>query len=304
VKAGADPLEVASKSKQRELAKAQLADAQESLAEMKAGADAATVALKTAAVNSAKLALQTAQELLADATLTAPFDGVVTKVSATDGQSIGPATAILTLTDTSVVEVSGNVDEVDILYVKVGATATVTLDALRGQTLQGAVSSISTAATTQSGVVRYPVSIRVTVPAGVELRAGLTATANVVLRQENNVLLIPSLAVRGSYSEPYVLVANGGKAKQQAVSLGNSDDYWVVVTSGLNEGDRVVMDASTTTAQSNINAALRQFQLGGVGVPAGGVFISGGQEPGRQQQQSSGGQRRQSTGGQGQQSGR
>ncbi|MDP3064432.1 MAG: efflux RND transporter periplasmic adaptor subunit, partial [Chloroflexota bacterium] len=293
VKAGADPLNVASLAKQLELTKAQLADVEQRLADVKAGADPATVALKDANLKTSKLTLQAAQERLAKASLSAPFDGVVTQVSAVNGQAVGANTAILTLADTTVVEVSGNVDEIDILYVKEGATATVTLDALQGRTLQGTVSSISSAATTQQSVVRYPVRIRVTVPSGVELRAGLTATANVVLQQENNVLLIPSLAVRGSYTEPYVLLADGGVTRQQSVTVGNSDGYWIVVSQGLKAGDRVVLDGATTTAQSNINAAIRQFQsqsqFGGGMLPGGGMIPqSGGAGGGQQPPQGSG----------------
>lgn len=267
-----DKADVDAAKAQVEVAKAQLADAQQHLADVQAGADPLDVALKEAAVNTAKLALSQAQARLAAATLPAPFDGVITSIAATPGQQIGANATVMTLVDPSTVQVTGSVSEIDILNVRLGAKATVTLDALRGQTLQGSVASISPAAKSSQGVVSYPVAITVTVPGGVSLVSGLTATASVIVSQENNVLLIPSTAVYGTFDNPYVMLQSNGKLAQQPVKVGNTDGFWTVVSQGLKEGDKVAME-TTSNSQSSLGGALRQFQSGGFGGAGAGSFI-------------------------------
>lgn len=156
------------------------------------------------------------------------------------------------------------------LYVQPGARAQVTLDALGGQAIQGTVATISTQGTSQQGVVTFPVTIDVTAPQGVQLREGLSATATVVLNQESNVLLIPSQAVAGTFAQPVVHVLKGDEVKEQPVTLGNSDGFWVAVTDGLAEGDRVVMAGSQTTSSQ-----LNTRGLGGLGALGGPTFFAG-----------------------------
>ena len=88
-----------------------------------------------------------------------------------------------------------------------GPSANVTMDALPGEVLPGTVSYVASDAVSQQGVVTYDVSIRVEAPPGIELRSGLTAIAELVLRSEPNVLIVPLQALRGSFNQPTVLVS-------------------------------------------------------------------------------------------------
>ena len=148
------------------------------------------------------------------------------------------------IVDTSVAEIDGVVDEIDVLFLNVGAQAAVTMDALLGQTLAGEVSSIETTGSTQGGVVSFPVRVRVEAPAGVDLREGLSAAASVVLRETTDALLVPSAAIGGTFLQPTVLVHRDGAIVEQPVTLGDGDDFNVVVTNGLNEGDTVVVETA------------------------------------------------------------
>ena len=138
-------------------------------------------------------------------------------------------------------------------------------------------------------------SVQVDVPAGLELREGLTATATVVVSQELNVLRVPAAAISGSFLQPLVRVVDGGVVEEREVELGSSDDFWVVVTAGLREGEQVVMPApSAGTLQfGNFNfggaafggvdpSTFRQLLGGGGGGRRGGGPGGGGQGGGGQ----------------------
>ena len=124
----------------------------------------------------AQAALDAALQRLEDATLQAPMAGTVSLVNVEAGQAVNANTTVVEVVDPSVVEVDGVVDEIDVLFIRQGARAEVTLDALPGQVLEGIVSEIGSAAINQQGVVSYPIRILLQVPAGVDLREGLTAT--------------------------------------------------------------------------------------------------------------------------------
>ncbi len=254
-------------------AKDSLAAAGKALVDLQAAPDPLDVALKDAELASARVALDLATQRREGATLKAPMAGIVSVVNVSAGQAVNANTTIVEVVDPTVVEVDGMVDEVDVLFVRVGAQADVTMDALRGQVLQGTVSSIASAAQSQQGVVSYPVRIRLQAPTGVQLQEGLSATATIVIQEENNVLRVPLQALYGTFDKPVVKVMNSGRLEERSVTLGNSDDYWVAVRQGLNEGDQVVMEAQKATAgQFGLGQAFRQFG-GGVG---GGAFTGGG----------------------------
>ena len=219
-----------------------LRDAEEALASVTEPPDPLLVALREAELATAALEVQSAAQELTGITLTSPIAGVVTEISAGVGDSVNPNTSIVTVVDPTVIEMEGAVDEIDVLYVQIGALANVSMDALPGEVLPGIVSYVASDAVSQQGVVTYDVSIRVEAPPGIELRSGLTAIAELVLRSEPNVLIVPLQALRGSFNQPTVLVSADGVLTERAVSTGSSDDFWVVVEEGLNEGELIVME--------------------------------------------------------------
>ena len=172
------------------------------------------------------------------------MDGVVSLVNVEAGQEITTNARVVEVVDTTVVEVDGIVDEIDVLFVQVEARAEVIMDALPGQVLEGTVTSIASAGQNQQGVVTYPISIEVRVPEGVQLVEGLSATASIILREDIDVLLVPTQAIYGTFEQPVVLVMSNGSIREQPVALGNSDGFWIVVTNGLQEGDLVAIETA------------------------------------------------------------
>jgi RND family efflux transporter MFP subunit len=276
-----DPLGVQIKESQLSLAVTSLTSAEEALAEINAGGDSLNIALRGAEVASAQGSLEQAQERLDDAVLRSSMDGMVSLVNVEDGQAVNGNTAAFEVVDPTALEVDGIVDEIDVLFVQVGAQATVTLDALPGQTLAGSVSSVAATGNNQNGVVTYPISIRVEVPQGVSLREGLTAVATVIIREEQNVLLVPLQSIRGSVAQPTVLVRDDGNLVERPVTLGSNDDFWVVIEAGLVPGEQVVIETEAASVGGLSFAALRGGSSFGVAVQGGGgQFRPNGAAPG------------------------
>lgn len=105
------------------------------------------------------------QKQVDDYTITAPISGTIiskdVKVGDTVGTSTATADTMCVIYDMSYLEMTLNVDELDILNIKEGQKATITADAVSGQTFEGVVTSISKAGTTTGGTTTYPVTIRI-----------------------------------------------------------------------------------------------------------------------------------------------
>ena len=259
------------------VAEADLAAEQTDLADLLAAPDERDLDVLRGQLASAEIALANVTIERAGATLIAPIGGVVTEVDLETGDNAqGNQTGGITIVDESIVEIAGTVDEIDVLFIREGSIASVSLSALPGQALRGTITEIDTP-TNNQGVVEFPVSITIDVPDGLDLREGLTATASVLISQKLGVLRVPTSAINGSFLEPFVRVSTDDGLVERPIDLGSSDDFWVVVTAGLTEGEEVVMPApSAASAQFgniqfgavegfNQQQLLRQLQGGGGG---------------------------------------
>jgi macrolide-specific efflux system membrane fusion protein len=242
----------------------ELAAENQDLVDLLAVPDERDIEVLRAQLVNAKIALDSSRSILDGSTLTAPIAGVVTEIDFETGDNaLGNNTGGITIVDESVVELAGTVDEIDVLFIAEGALASVSLSALPGQQLLGTITEIDTP-TNNQGVVEFPVSITIDVPAGLDLREGLTATASVLISQQLNVLRVPTSAIQGSFLEPFVRVSTNSGIVDRPVALGSSDDFWVVVAEGLTEGEEVVMPApsAASTLFGNIQfGQLNQAQL-------------------------------------------
>ena len=264
-----DPVDLTVKRAAVRLAREKLAEAETELGEYSV-VDQLEIELRQAELVSARATLETAVADLERATLRAPFDGIVVSIDIEEGQQVNANTRAVEIADPSVVEVSGSVDEIDVLFLQVGAEAYVTLEALANQPLPGIVSSIASVGTSQQGVVTYPVTIRVDSSDIGQVPEGLSATAQVIIRERNNVALIPLQALYGTVQAPTVRVVSGNDIIEREVRLGISDDFWVVVEDGLDEGETISMEVvgSDTSQFGGIGATFRA--VGGFGGPRGG----------------------------------
>ena len=235
--------------------------------------DQLAIELREAELAAAKTSLEAAVADSEGAAPRAPFDGIVISVNIKVGQQVNVSTQAFEIADPSTVEVSGSVDEIDVLYLRVGAQAFVSLEALGGQTLPGTVSSIANSGVSQQGIVTYPVSIEVNSAESGQLPEGLSATAQIIIREQSDAILIPIQALYGTVQAPMVRVASSQALEERRVQLGISDDFWVVVEEGLDEGEVVSMEV--------VGSSTNQFGGFGPGIGGfGGGFRGGGTPPG------------------------
>lgn len=211
-----------------------------------------------ASVDSAQASLDQAKLKLKNAQLIAPFGGIVTAVNIQAGQQVGANTAAIELADTDHLEIVVNMSEVDLPKLQVGQDAEITLDALPGKTLAGKVTQIAPAGVLQQGVVNYPVTIALTAtdPA---VRPGMTANLSVIVERKADVLVVPNRAIRTQGRQRTVTVAYEGQQIQMPVQTGMSNETQTEITSGLKEGDEVVLNTTTTSTST------RGFVGGGFG---------------------------------------
>jgi RND family efflux transporter MFP subunit len=230
-------------------------------------------------IKLSQLQVDQAKRNLGNATLVAPFDGVVSAVGANVGEAVGANTAMVTLVSLKGLRIDATVDETDVGQLAVGQTVNVTLDALSGVTLRGQVSAIAPNATVQSGVVTYVVQI--TVPSSdPRLRAGLTANANIVVQQKENVLLVPNRAIKVTRNQRTVQLMENGQLVEKQIRTGMSNDQFTEVTEGLSEGQEVAI--ITTATNQPISGGLGGMFGGGgttIRVPSGGGQQTPGTRP-------------------------
>jgi len=202
---------------------------------------------------------------LAATNLVAPFNGIISSISVAPGDQVNRSTSTIDILDPTVITVEGTVDEIDVLSLRIGDPVAVTLDALPGQVLKGVINEIGDGVN-QQGVIEFPLTIALTPPDGVDLIEGLSATATIVLNQIDNALLVPLQAIGGSFTQPTVDVVTANGFITTVVTLGASDDFWVVIESGLTEGQEVLM-----TVAESVDPFQQLFGGGG-----GAIRIPGG----------------------------
>ena len=212
-------------------------------------------------LRSAELRMSSAERNISHYTIDAPISGTIVdkKVKAGDKLSANDTAMqnLCTIYDMSYLEMKLNVDELKIRSLEVGQEVEITADAVPGETYKGVISSVLVAGTTANGSTSYPVTVRIDDMG--ELLPGMNATAKITTASVKNVLALPNAAlVRGSY----VLVTKDSPSAANAetsmtapdgyvyvkVATGISDDDYIEVKSGLQEGDTIAYDNSSVSA--------------------------------------------------------
>jgi len=274
-------------------ANANLNAAKASLTRANSSGDDATIAQAQAQVTTAQAAVNDASRAVTGTTLTAPMAGTVTAINGSVGAASGggsgggsgsgsassssssSSSGFIQLADLTVMQVSANFAEADATRLKVGQTTTVSWAALTGATATGKVATIAPTATTSNNVNSYAVILSLdSVPTGV--RIGQTVTAKVTVDQASNVLRLPNAAVRSVGNRHQVTVETATNATEvRFVEVGVEGDTFTEITSGVAEGDQVVI-VTTTTGTTTGTGGLGGFGGFGGGGAGGGGFVRGG----------------------------
>ncbi|HEU5099328.1 MAG TPA: efflux RND transporter periplasmic adaptor subunit [Roseiflexaceae bacterium] len=175
--------------------------------------------------------------------LVAPFNGTIATVGIKPGDTVGGTgsqTAAIAMVDDSAFHVDVNISEADLAHLRIGQEASVELDALPGQQLAGSLDYIAPTATTQQNVTTYLARVSLK-PTEQPLRAGLSAAVSIITDKRSDVLLAPNGAIQEADGGPQVEVKSGSTTQAVKISTGLVGDSFTEVTSGLKEGDVVML---------------------------------------------------------------
>jgi multidrug efflux pump subunit AcrA (membrane-fusion protein) len=199
-------------------------------------------------VLAAEQALSEAQSALEIETLTAPFDAVVASVSIDEGDVIPPRSVtqlkVIRLIDLSTVELTIELDEIDVPGVVPGQPVMVFLDALPNLEFEGEVISISPVARIDAGLVLFDAKISLAVPENSGVRVGMSADADIILANQPDALLVPDRAINydrdGSAFVRVVVGEEEPEIVERPVVTGLSDGFRTEIKSGLEEGENAL----------------------------------------------------------------
>lgn len=222
-----------------------------------------------------------AKQLLQDGTICAPVAGVVQSASAAGQAEQAAHTVLATLYVGDAKQMVVSVDELDITGVAVGQEADLVMDAISDKTYSATVSYVSQIGVSSSGVTVYDVTLDI--DGDDQLKIGMNGTATIKIEQVNDVLLVPIAALNSSRDGQYVWLASDAAEGDEPgvktfVTTGLSDEDFAEVTSGLSEGDEVMLtrEAVTNAMQNGFGGMMMDF--GGSGMPAGAPS-GGGERP-------------------------
>jgi HlyD family secretion protein len=222
--------------------------------------------LKTAefAIKQSETKLRTKLEKAADLQIRSPIDGVVLSHNYDETASITAGNTLFVIADPNQMQMVVPVDELDVMQVKTGQKATITVDALPGQTFSGTVSKIGSEGSVKDGIATYSVTVTVDLPKN--LKGSMTGTASITIAKKEGVLNVPTEAIKSSGTQKYVVLVKNGVTQNANVTVGISSKKAVEILTGLQEGDSVAISTKTTTTtqQGGIPG------IGGMGGPQGG----------------------------------
>jgi HlyD family secretion protein len=215
------------------------------------GVDNAKLKQARAQVMQSQASLKQLEEQLSYTTIVAPMDGVILSRDVEIGDAVSSilvlgstATLIMTEGDINEVYVQGKVDEADIAHVYLGQPARIKVESFRDRTFNGKVTKIAPLGVEKDNVTTFEVRVSIDNPGG-ELKANMTANAEILLDEHKGVLTVPENAViydgqRNASVEIPDKKQKEGKRKV-GVKVGISNGSVSEILSGLKEGDQVVL---------------------------------------------------------------
>lgn len=215
------------------------------------GVDTAKLKQAQAQVLQSEASLKQLEQQMAYTTIEAPMDGIILSRDVEMGDAVSSilvlgstATLVMTVGDTSEVYVQGKVDEADIAHVYLGQPARIKVESFRDRMFSGKVTKIAPMGVEKDNVTTFEVRVSINNPGG-ELKANMTANAEILLDEHKGVLTVPENAVmydgqkNASVQVPDKSQKDGGR--KVPVKVGLSNGSATEILSGLKEGDQVIL---------------------------------------------------------------
>lgn len=202
-------------------------------------------------VKGAQLTVNAAKDQLENYTIQSPIQGTIVTKTYKAGDMLESGKPMCVIYDLSALELTLNVNELDISNVVVGQKVDISAAAVPGETYVGEVTRVSLAGTTTNGFTTYPVTVSLKEYGA--LKPGMNVSATIHCTTVKDALCIPVNAVSrgntvlvaqaGALSADGTQVTDASKAESRTVTLGISDDEYIQILSGLQEGDVVLCQA-------------------------------------------------------------
>ena len=220
-------------------------------AKVQIAVDEARLKQAKAQVAQSQASLNQYEQQLGYTNIVAPMDGEILSRDVEIGDAVSSilvlgstATQIMTEGDTTQVYVKGKVDEADIAHVYLGQPARIKVESFRGRTFNGNVTKISPMGVEADNVTTFEVRVSINNPGG-ELKANMTANAEILLDEHKGVLTVPENAViYDSRKNAYVQIPDRQQKdgmRKIPVTVGLSNGSVTEIVSGLKEGQQVVL---------------------------------------------------------------
>jgi len=216
------------------------------------GVDTAKLKQAKAQALESEASLKQLEEQMSYTTIVAPMDGVILSRDVEVGAAVSSilvlgstATLVMTEGDTTQVYVQGKVDEADIAHVYMNQAARIKVESFRDRVFNGKVTKIAPLGVEKDNVTTFEVRVSIDNPGG-ELKANMTANAEILLNEHKGVLTVPENAVmydgqkNASVDIPDKSVKEG--KRKIPVKVGLSNGSVTEVLSGVKEGDQVVLE--------------------------------------------------------------
>lgn len=220
--------------------------AEEELALMRAGATTEQINRQEAIVDLKEALVVSAREAVNDLTITAPFSGVIASRNIDSGEVVVPGQIVLSVISDNALEIKGDVSELDIIELEVGAIADVLLDAYGGrEVFRAEIVHIDPVETLINTVPTYGVTLVFTEGSTERVRSGMTANMFVTTEKKEDVLAIPVDVLRErNFTQASVSILNAmGEPEEREITIGiQGVSGNVEVTSGLVEGELVIRE--------------------------------------------------------------
>ncbi|EHI98607.1 efflux transporter, RND family, MFP subunit [Clostridium sp. DL-VIII] len=241
-----------------------LETAEKTLNSYKADYDSGNASIQTAQANietakaniqAQQVTLEKYQSDLANTAIKAPISGVISGKNMNVGQMAATGTALATVNDISSVYATIQVPQEKISSVKIGQEATVTVDG-SDQTYNGTIQTMDGAADATSRVFNVKVKID---NSDKSLLPGIYGKVTLVSEQTTDVITIPVNALVGNEGDYSIFINDNGIAKKTKVTIGETDDNSVEITSGINDGDQIITSNTSTLQDGNeVDAVVKQ----------------------------------------------
>ncbi len=266
-----DALSVQEANAELALAEAKYMDAKRAWERIKDGPAEQDIAAAEAKVSAA-------QAVIDQAKITAPISGTVVAIETLPGDLVSAGTFAIKIADFSHLYMDISVSEVDIALIKLEQPVEIVFDAFPEKTYTGTVTDIAMEGVSSGGTVNYTVTAEISNP-DPQILPGMTATANIIVSQKDDVTLVPSSALRTVNNQQVVYVLRNNTLQPVVIEIGETDAEGTsveILSGDVAVGDLIVLNPPSDTNASN-SAGLGLFGrlFGGASrtdFPRGGDF--------------------------------